>query len=205
MYIRSKADEEVSMHEDFQQLDYHELEERVRQDDLAFIDGILMADLARSWECIGKNVAHTLRSSNVWSSKPEDMRGSPLGKSLLIIAAYAHSIGMDFREDVEPAMKLVYRQLYGDTFSHGYILPQQFNDTTLGQLFDEADHKGDEFRELMTPKEAYTFVGVTRQTLHARGEKGKLQRFYRDGCYLYVRSELEEWKKQREQRRNRSK
>jgi hypothetical protein len=205
IYDTSKTDEEVSMNEDFQQLDYHELEQCVRQDDLAFIDEILMADLGRSWECIGNNVAHSLRSSDVWSSKPQDMRDSPLGKSLLIIAAYAHSMrGMVFREDVEQAMKLVYRQLYGDTFSAGYILPKQFNDTPLGQLFVEADRKEHDFGELMMPKEASRFVGVTRQTLYARGEKGKLQRFYRGGRYLYVRSELEEWKKQREQQRSRS-
>jgi excisionase family DNA binding protein len=206
IYGASKTDEEVSMNEDFQQLDYHELEQSVRKDDLVFIDEILMADLGRSWECIGNNAAHTLRSSDVWSSRPEDMRDSPLGKSLLMIAAYAHSVrGMAFREDVEQAMKLVYRQLYGDTFSAGYILPKQFNDTPLGQLFDEAESKEHDFEELMTPKEACRFVGVTRQTLHARGEKGKLQRFYRGGRYLYVRSELEKWKKQHEQRRNRSK
>ena len=134
------------MNEDYQELDYCELEQSVMQDDLAFIDGILLADLARSWECIGKNAAHTLQSSDVWSCKTEDMRRSPLGKSLLIIAAYAHRKGMVFREDVEQAMKLVYRQLYGDTLSDGYILPQQFNDTPLGQLLEfksriDVDHR----------------------------------------------------------------
>ena len=45
------------MDEDFQELDYRELELSVKQDDLEIIDQVLLADIARSWERLG-NVAH---------------------------------------------------------------------------------------------------------------------------------------------------
>ena len=193
------------MDENFQELDYRELELSVRQEDLEIIDQVLLADLARSWERLGKIAPPVRRSLEGWSSKPEVLRSTPLGKSLLIIAAFVHGKALLFSGDLKQAMELVCRQLFGDSLGVGYMFPQEFHKTKLGQLFEEAKINEYDFGELMEPEQAYHYVGVTRQSLHDRAREGKLHRFYRGGRFLYVRTEIKGWKAQREQRRNRSK
>ncbi len=193
------------MYEDYDELDYHELELSVRQDYLEVIDRVLLADLGRSWERMGNNATHNRQGLEIWSYKPEEQRRTALGRSLLIIAAYADGKGFFDKEEVEQAMKLAYRQLYGDSLSDGYMLPPKFHITELGQLFNDAYARMYDFGELISAKKAYTLLGISRQSLHDRAEKGKLTRIYGNGNYLYIRAEIKAWKMEREQRRNRSK
>ncbi len=193
------------MYEDYQESDFRELELSIRQGDLEIIDQVLLADLGRSWERLGINAPHNRRGLEGWSYNPEDQRRTPLGKSLLIIAAFAEGKRFLDREYVEQAMKLVYRQLYGDSLSTGYMLSPAFEKTELGQIFQSAYLSMYDIGELISAKKAYTLLGISRPSLYDRASEGKLQRFGRHGSYLFVRSEIEEWKIQREQRRNRSK
>jgi hypothetical protein len=193
------------MDEDFQELDYRELELSVKQDDLEIIDQVLLADIARSWERLGNIAPPIRRTLEGWSHKPEALRHSPLGHSLLIVAAYARGKGFFAKDDVERAMKLIYRQLFGDSLSAAYVVPRAFETTELGQVFNSVYTRMYDVGELISAKQAYTFLGVSRQSLHDRASEGKLRRIYLKSGYLYLRSEIKEWKKQRELRRNRSK
>ncbi len=57
----------------------------------------------------------------------------------------------------------------------------------------------------MTPVQAYRMLGVARQSLYDRLYDGKLTPIYWDNDLRFLRSEIEVWKVQREQRKGISK
>ena len=192
------------MYEDYEELDYHELELSIRQDYLEVIDRVILADLGRLWESIGKIDPHIRRGFEGWSYNPEALRRGSLGHNLLIIAAYADGKWFIGQEDVEESMKLVYQTLFGNSLTDDYTLPPTFSNTELGKLFDEADTRKYDIGELISTREACTLLGISRQSLHDRAKEGKLRRFCRNGGCLFVLAEIKAWKVEREQRRNRS-
>jgi hypothetical protein len=192
------------MYENNQELGYHELELSVTQKDLEMIDRVLLADLDRTRERIDNIIPKSCQVSAYSSLRPEDLRHSSLGHGLLLVAAYARDRSFTARDDVERATRLIYRQLFGDSLSVGYSVPQAFERTELGQVFSSAYTRMYDVGELVSAKKAYTYLGVSRQSLHDRASQGKLHRIYGKNGYRYLRSEIKEWKKQRQLRQNRS-
>ncbi len=193
------------MHEDYQDLDYPYPEISIKQVYLKVVDRVLLAALGRMWECMCDITPHDRQDWKTVSYAQEELRTSRLGQSLLTIADYAGG-GYVLPSKVERAMKRVHRMLFGDSLTNGYTLPSETHKTELGQLLNEANLRMYGPKELMTPKQAYTILGISRQSLYDRADKGKLQKIYLLGGELrFLHAEIEEWKIQREQRQNRSK
>jgi hypothetical protein len=192
------------MDDDFEELDYQELELSVRQDTLEIIDRVLLANLGRLWECLGYITPH-IRRGEGWSYHPEDLRRSALGRNLLYLAASADGNGYYDKEDIERAMNRVCNMLFGNCVTDDFILPLLLDQTELGQLLNKAERCKYNFRELISAKKAYTYLKITRQSLHDRAKEGKLRRFKIDGEYQYVFADIKVWKLEREQRQNRLK
>jgi len=134
----------------------------------------------------------------------KEMRTSPLGRRLLLIADYVNGGYAADPLQVERAMKQVLRTLYGDPLSAGYAVPEQFHETDLGQLFDEAERRIHGREGLMTPAEVYHELGVSRTTLYNRVKRGKkLHPVYSStGEMRLLRSEVEAWKAQRQRQKS---
>ncbi len=193
------------MHEDYQDLDYPYPEISIKHVYLKVVDRVLSAALGRMWEYMRDITPHNRQDREIWPYSPEELRTSRLGQSLLTIADFAGG-GYVLPSKVERAMKRVYRMLFGDSLTNGYTLPSEIHKTELGQLLNEANLRMYKPKELMTPKQAYTTLGISRQSLYDRADEGKLQKIYLLGGELrFLHAEIEEWKIQREQRQNRSK
>jgi predicted DNA-binding transcriptional regulator AlpA len=173
--------------------------EYIKKDYLEIVDKILLAASGRLWELARDTAPHERLTSHIaW--KPEEMRKSRLGKKLLLLADYAGGWYVD-TEEVEQAMKEVYRILFGDCLTDGYTVPQQFFKTELGKLFNDAYAKLFEPEDLMTPAQVYRELGVARQSVYDMMSEGKLHPVYINGQTRFVRSEIDSWKQQRKQRK----
>jgi len=193
------------MHEDYQDLEYPYPEISIKQVYLKVVDRVLVAALGRMWKCMHDITPRDLQNWKTLSYAPEELRTSRLGQSLLTIADYAGG-GYVLPSKVELAMKQVYRMLFGNSLTNRYTLPSDIHKTELGQFLNEAKLRMYGPKELMTPKQAYTTLGISRQSLYDRADEGKLQKIYLPGGELrFLHVEIEEWKIQREQRQNRSK
>lgn len=170
---------------------------------IKIVDNILLAYLGRKWEEMRDILPAGQPNTQVWTYSSEDLRTSALGQSLLLIADYASS-GSTFigKERVERTMKRVCRMLYGDPLSEAFTLPPKLHQNDLGRLFREAYKHMYTRSDLLTPKEAYTLVGVARQSLYDRFYDGKLTPIYwSDDELRFLKVEIEEWKAQREERK----
>ena len=174
---------------------------RIRPEYLKIVDSVLLAYQGRKWEEMRDIRPYDQSDTQTWTNSSEDLRTSPLGQSLLLIADYATNSLLIEKERVERAMKRVSRMLYGDPLAETYNLPPKFHRTDLGRLFHAAYRDMYGYEELLTPKEAYTLVGVVRQSLYDRFYDGKLTLIYWFDDLRFLRSEIEEWKAQREQRK----
>ena len=179
---------------------------RIYPEYLKLVDSILLAYLGRMWEEMRDILPAGQPNAQAWTYGSEDLRTSALGQSLLLIADYADRSHLFIeKERVERAMKRVCRMLYGDPLSETFTLPPKFHQNDLGRLFREAYRHMYERSDLLTPKEAYTMVGVARQSLYDRFYDGKLTLIYWFDDLRFLRSEIEEWKAQREQRKGATK
>lgn len=165
------------------------------------VDGALLAVAGRQWEVARDTTPQAQQApKTTWSVK--EMRSSPLGRRLLLIADYASGGYAADPPQVERAMKQVLRTLYGDPLRAGYTVSEQFHTTDLGQLFDEAERRIHGREGLMTPAEVYHELGISRTTLYDRVKRGKkLHPVYSSsGEMRLLRSEVEAWKAQRQRR-----
>src|SRR6266487_1780259 len=185
------------MQEENQELDhfYQDLNRAM----LDRVDRALLAVAGRLWEMARDTTPKGQQAAKTtWPVK--EMRTSPLGRRLLLIADYASGGYAADPPQVERAMKQVLRTLYGDALSAGYAVPEQFHKTDLGQLFNEAERRIHGREGLMTPAEVYHELGVSRTTLYNRVKRGKkLHPVYSStGEMRLLRSEVEAWKAQRQ-------
>lgn len=172
----------------------------IRSEYLKIVDNVLLAYQGRKWEEMRDIRPFGQHDAEIWTNSSEDLRTSHLGQSLLLIADYATNSLLVEKERVERAIKRVSRMLYGDPLSEAYHLPPKIHRTDLGRLLNAAHRNMYAPDELLTPKEAYTLVGVVRQSLYDRFYDGKLTPVYRYDELRFVRSEIEAWKAQREKR-----
>src|SRR6266487_4371103 len=185
------------MQEENQELDhfYQDLNRAM----LDRVDRALLAVAGRLWEMARDTTPQAQQAAKTtWPVK--EMRTSPLGRRLLLIADYASGGYAADPSQVKCAMKLVLRTLYGDPLDESYTVPEQFHTTDLGQLFNEAERRIEGREGLMTPAEVYHGLGVSRTTLYDRVKKGKkLHPVYSStGEMRLLRSEVEAWKAQRQ-------
>ena len=103
-------------------------------------------------------------------------------------------------EKVQRAMKRTTRMHYGDPQSEEYTLPADLRKTEMGQIFHKAYSRLYTAHNLLTAKQAYSLLGIARQTLYERRDRGKLTSIYWHGELRFLRSEIEAWKAQRDQR-----
>jgi predicted DNA-binding transcriptional regulator AlpA len=167
------------------------------------VDGALLAVAGRLWE-VARDTTPQAQQSAKTAWPVTEMRTSPLGRGLLLIADYANGGYTADPPQVERAMKQALRTLYGDPLGAGYAVPEQFHRTDLGQLFDEAERRIHGREGLMTPAEVYHELGVSRTTLYDRVKRGKkLHPVYSStGEMRLLRSEVEAWKAQRQRRKS---
>ena len=192
------------MQEDYQELDSFFLQWNVKRDALQVVDTVLLAALGHAWECRRDLLPAHRSDMEKWAFTPEELRSSRLGQALLTIASYADG-GLIPVEKVQLAMKRVGRMLYGDVLSDGYTLPAHFNTTELGKLFQSATIRMYRHEDLMTPVQAYRFLGVARQSLYDRLKDGKLTAIHWYDELRFLRTEIEAWNQEREQRQRSSK
>ncbi len=167
------------------------------------VDRALLAVAGRLWEVARDTTPQAQQAAKTtWPVK--EMRTSPLGRRLLLIADFASGGYAADPPQVERTMKQVLRTLYGDPLCEGYNVPEQFHKTDLGQLFDEAEWRIHGREGLMTPAEVYHELGVSRTTLYDRVKRGKkLHPVYSSsGEMRLLRSEVEAWKSQRQRRKS---
>jgi predicted DNA-binding transcriptional regulator AlpA len=166
------------------------------------VDGALLAVAGRLWEVARDTTPQAQQAAKTtWPVK--EMRTSPLGCRLLLIADYASGGYAADPPQVERAMKQVLRTLYGDPLNEGYTVPEEFHKTDLGQLFDEAEWRIHGREGLMTPAEVYHELGISRTTLYNRVARKKLHPIYSSyGEIRVLRSEVEAWKAQRQRRKS---
>lgn len=166
------------------------------------VDRVLLAVAGRLWEVARDTTPHARQATNItWPV--EEMRTSPLGRRLLLIADFASGGYAADPPQVEWAMKQVLRTLFGDPLGEGYAVPEQFHETDLGQLFDEASRRIYGREGLMAPAQVYHELGVARTTLYDRVKRGKLHPVYSSyGEMRLLRSEVEAWKAQRQRRKS---
>jgi len=169
---------------------------------LEHVDGALLAVAGRLWEVARDTTPQAQQAAKTtWPMK--EMRTSPLGCRLLLIADYASGGYAADPPQVERAMKQVLRTLYGDPLSEGYTVPEEFHKTDLGQLFDEAERRIYGREGLMTPAQVYQELGVARTTLYDRVRRKQLHPVYSSsGEMRLLRSEVEAWKAQRQRRKS---
>src|SRR5579862_3469829 len=172
---------------------------RISRELLSQVDRLLLAEAGRMWERT-RDLLPMQRQSEAqqWAYTPEALRTSRLGQALLTIAdcAEGHMIAAD---KVQRAMKRAARMLYGDPQGEGYTLPAAFYTTELGHLFHQAYSRMYTVRDLLTAKQAYRLLGIARQTLYERKDRGKLTAIYWYGDLRFLRSEIEAWKAERDQ------
>ncbi len=188
------------MQEENQELDhfYQDLNRAM----LDRVDRALLAVAGRLWEMARDTTPQAQQAAKTtWPVK--EMRTSPLGRRLLLIADYASGGYAADPPQVERAMKQVLRTLYGDPLGNGYAVPEQFHETDLGQLFNEVERRIHGREGLMTPSEVYHELDVARTTLYDRVKRGKLHPVYSSsGEMRLLRSEVEAWKAQRKLRKS---
>ncbi len=183
-------------------LDYPYLDLHLTRAWLNRVDRALLAVAGHVWE-VTRDTTPQAHQGAQTSWPVEEMRTSPLGRRLLLIADYASGGYAADPPQVERAMKQVLRTLFGDPLGEGYAVPEQFHRTDLGQLFDEAERRIHGREGLMTPAQVYHELGVARTTLYDRVKRGKLHPVYSSsGEMRLLRSEVEAWKAQRERRKS---
>ena len=194
------------MYEEQRKLDYPYPEISISRSYLEVIDHVLLSRLNQIRESIQDIAPHNDQVNSSLPYSKEELRTSRLGQCLLIIADYVRS-GYHYMTtvQVEKALQQVYHMLFGDCLTSGYMLPRGFSETELGQLINDAYFYLYGPENWMTAKQAYTTLGITRTSLYDYANNGKLQTIYRSGELRFLRSEIEEWKAQREQRQNSSK
>ena len=163
------------------------------------VDRILLAIAGRLWELrrdMTPSGQHAVQEP--WQEKAT--RSSPLGQQIMLIAHFLdrsyYRLG---RSQIEPAMRRILRMVFGNPFDEGYTVPAQFHTTELGKLFHEASTRMYRSKDLFTVKQASQEVGVARQSVYDRIADGKLHPIYVHGNQRLLRSEIEEWKVQRQQ------
>ncbi len=161
----------------------------------------LLAAQGRRWEQMRDLLPAGQSDGQQWTSSASELRSSPLGQALLTVADSA-TRGIISSEKVQRAMMRIALMLYGDPLGDGYTLPADFHKTDLGKLFQAATVHLYHADDLLTAVQAYTMVGIKRQTLYDRLHRGKLTAIYRGGDLRFLRSEIETWKAQHDQREN---
>lgn len=135
--------------------------------------------------------------AETWTYSAEELRTSPFGEALLLIAHCASGNGLIEKEQVQRSMQYVCRMLYGDDVR---TLPARFYKTEPGRLFSSASVQIYSEDDLMTPVQVYRMLGIARQSLYDRLASGKLTPVYGFHELRFQCSEIEAWKAQREQR-----
>ena len=172
----------------------------LRPDVLVRVDAVLLAVAGRLW-VVARDTTPQGQSAVKTTWPVKEMRTSPLGRRLLLIADYASGGFAANPAQVERAMKQVLRTLYGDPLREGYTVSEDFHETDLGQLFDEAEWRIQGREGLMTPAEVYRELGISRTTLYNRVARKQLHPVYSStGEMRLRRSEIEAWKAQRQRR-----
>lgn len=190
--------------DDLSELDYSPdwIDLRIRPPMLEAVDTILLAEAGRMWERMRDLLPYRKKiDAQNWTYTPQELRTSRLGQALLTIADCAEG-NFIAAEKVQRAMKRAARMLYGDPQGESYTLPDDFHKTDLGQLFHKAYSRLYTARDLLTAKQAYSLLGIARQTLYERRDRGKLTSIYWYGELRFLRSEIETWKVQRDQRQH---
>jgi predicted DNA-binding transcriptional regulator AlpA len=188
--------------DDPQELDYTSdwIDFRLRPPLLEIVDSILLGEAGRLWERTRDLLPYQKKTDTQnWTYTPQELRTSRLGQALLTIADCAEG-NFIVADKVQRAMKRAARMLYGDPQSEGYTLPADFHKTELGLLFHQAYSRLYAARDLLTAKQAYSLLGIARQTLYERRDRGKLTSIYWYGELRFLRSEIEAWKALRNQR-----
>lgn len=184
-----------------QELDYTPdwIDFRLRPPMLEIVDRILLAEAGRMWERMRDLLPSHKKSDAQWTYTPQDLRTSRLGQALLTIADCAEG-NFIAAEKVQRAMKQAASMLSGNPPRENYTLPDDFHKTELGQLFHNASSHLYTARDLLTAKQAYSLLGIVRQTLYERRDRGKLTSISWYGELRFLRSEIVAWKALRDQR-----
>src|SRR5579859_3103704 len=171
----------------------------LRPDALGLVDRILEAAFEQVRERV-RGITPRNQESMLWPYDAQQMRTSPLGRSLLIMVMYLENRLYLSDVQVKQTLSQVSRLLYGDPFSDGFLLPKDFHTTDLGKLFHKAYVELYGLDNLLTPKEVYTYLEISRQRLYNRVLDGTLHPIYYDDEMRFERSEIEAWKAERQLR-----
>lgn len=134
----------------------------------------------------------------------EEMRLSPIGQDVLAIAAYADWKFRYKDAEVRRAIKRLYSQLFGNAFSEGYKLPDDFYKSELGSMIDKIYWRMYGYKAWVGPTEASRELGVSRQSIYDGIKEGWLLAIHWPpgrGDLRVLRDDLLEWKDQREHQR----
>ena len=165
------------------------------------VDRILLAVAGRLFE-VNRDMtpAEARLPQEPWDA--EAIRSSPLGRQLMLLARYVDRSSFHLTSaHVEQEMQRILRTIFGHLSDEGYSIPEKFHTTELGQLFHDAYAKMYDGEDLLTIQQAYQAVGVARQSVYDRIADGKLHPIYVYGDRRLLRSEIEEWKAERHQRK----
>ncbi len=194
------------MYEEKRKLDYPYPEISINRSYLEMVDCVLLAKLNQISKSIQDIAPYNDQVNSPRPYSKEELRTSRLGQCLLTIAhhvSYGHVYISTAK--VEEAIQQVFHMLFGNSLTSEYTLPAEFSNTELGLLINDAYFYMYGPENLLTPKQAYTDLGISRTSLYDQANEGKLQKIYQNGELRFLRTEIEEWKAQREQRQNRSK
>ena len=169
------------------------------------VDTILLASSGRLWELLQEHTP-ALREPVRLPWPAEEVRMSPFGQAILVIAAFVDRASWLEPVEVKRAIRRVLRLLYGDAFGEGYTLPKDFHTSELGRLVDEAHwHIYGYKKAFLGPTKAAREVGVSRQSVYDRVADGKLLAIHwPDGVQRVLRADIEAWKAERAQQRKSS-
>src|SRR5579859_57494 len=171
----------------------------LNKDDLRLVERILEAAFEQVRERV-RGITPRNQESMLWPYDAQQMRTSPLGRSLLTIVGYLDSRMYLSDEQAKQALSHVSRLLYGDPFSDGFLFPKDFHTTDLGKLFHKTYVDLYGLDNLLTPKEVYTYLEISRQRLYNRVLDGTLHPIYYYDEMRFERSEIEAWKAERQLR-----
>jgi hypothetical protein len=172
---------------------------------LELIDRVLSARLNQIRESIQDIAPHNDQGSTSLPFSKEELRTSQLSQNLLTLAEYIRNGHLYMSNDwIEEALQQVFLSLFGNCQSSDYMLPVGFFETELGQLINDVYFYKYGPENWMAAKQAYTTLEITRTSLYDYAKQGKLMTIYVGGELRFLRADIEAWKAQREQRRNRS-
>jgi hypothetical protein len=131
---------------------------------------------------------------------PEQLQGCTLAKELRIVARFAEGYDLgsgDIRGNIERIYRILFPAHYPATA--GYQIPAHFHKTPLGEMIHIALARHYPTSMRITASEVGQLLHVSRQTVHTWAADGTLTPIYEKGLLSFVRTQVQQYKLQREQ------